>query len=158
MCPFPQVHATPGSLESRKNLRQALDASLKAAPPSADSAAAAAVRRRVLEGDAKHALALPRPGSQGAEQDPHQLPAPGQLLSEAMEAYSAAAGGTVVVAAAADGGNIENGHAAGEAALRLALLCNHLLRVWLAPQAFRMAVLIPVGDAGRLAEAVGLLA
>ena len=131
--PFPQVHASPGSLESRKNLRQALDAMLKAARPIADSAAAAAVRRRVLEGDAKHALALPRPDSQGTEQGSQLLPAPGQLLSEAMEAYCAAAGGAAVVTPAVDGGDAESGHAAGEAALRLALLCNHLLRVWLSP-------------------------
>ena len=143
-----QVHASPGSLELRTSLCQALDAMLKAAPPSADSAAAAAVHRLVLEGDAKHALALPRPGSQGTEQGSQLLPAPGQLLSEAMEAYSAAAGGTAVVAAAVNGGDAESGYAAGEAALRLALLCNHLLRVWLAPQAFCIAILIPAGDAG----------
>ena len=157
MCPFSQVHASPGSLDSRKNLRQALDAMLKAMPPFA---AVLAVRRHILEGDAKHALALPRPGSQGMNQGSQLLPAPGQLLSEAMEAYSAAAGGKAVAAAAVDGGDAESGHAAGEAALRLALLCNHLLRVWLAPNAFCMAALIPVGDSGSLwlAEAVDLQA
>ena len=130
--PFPQVHASPGSLKSRQDLHRALDAMLKAPTPLADSAAAPATRRRVLEGDAKHALALPRPGSQGTEQGSQLLAAPDQLLSEAMEAYSAAAGETLVVAGAAGGGDVENGPAAGEAALRLALLCNHLLRVCLA--------------------------
>lgn len=115
-----------------QHLHRALEAMLKAAPPSADPAPAVTMRRRVLEGDAKHALAL-RPGSQGTEQGPQLLPAPGQLLSEAMEAYFAAAGGTMGTTGAASGGDVESGSAAGEAALRLALLCNHLLRVCVAP-------------------------
>ena len=129
----PQVHASPGSSDLRQKLHLALEAMLSATPPSADSDAAAAVRHRILEGDAKQALALPQPGSQGAEQGSQLLPAAAsQHLSEAMEAYSAAAGGTLVKAAAASGGVAEDSIAAGEAALRLALLCNHLLRVCLA--------------------------
>lgn len=110
------------------------------APPeagsvSADSPAAGAlmVRRRILEGDAKRVLACWQPAEEGpAAAPPSQSRlAADQLLSEAAESYAAA--GAASAAALAEAGSDGDGLACpsdmGNAALRLALLCNDILRV-----------------------------
>ena len=91
------------------------------------------VRRRILEGDAKRVLACWQPADEGPAAAPpsHSRSAADQLLVEAAESYAAA--GAASAAALAEAGSGGDGLACpndtGNAALRLALLCNDILRV-----------------------------
>jgi hypothetical protein len=133
--PVVQVHNTPSSAPLREALQAALRDMLRT-PPHAGAAAAgsaaastAMTRRRILEGDAKRALA--QSGAE-AEAVPSSPVARG-LLSEALVAYAAAAGvgphGSGQGSAGAAAPGAEGAAEAAQAALRLALLCSSLVRV-----------------------------
>lgn len=103
------------------------------APADAPAAGALMVRRCILEGDAKRVLASRQPAEEGpaAAQPSQSRAAADQLLSEAAESYAAAgaASAAALTEAGSGGDGLACANDTGHTALRLALLCNDILRV-----------------------------